>query len=245
MKKWILLVMSVLSCWTASAQWVWTPEAGVNVTKMNGNERAKMGFKAGMGVTYEWTPSFGIKSGLFMVQRSTSWRTFWTEQGRPQNGYVTITDMANAGKENKYYLQIPIMAQGTWRICDEVKLTAGVGPYIAVGVAGKTKGQLSYFSSRVFPVKEEKAYGGSWDDDVLNARYDDAQYNPFKDHGRGASRAKGDPRFDWGGTAAAGITVRRVAFTVGYDLNMGKGWHGQNDVRIRSHTVSFTFGYVL
>lgn len=245
MKTWIVLVMSLLSGWTASAQWVWTPEVGANVTKDNGSERAKMGFKAGMGVTYEFTPSFGIKSGLFMVRRSGAWQQSWTQWAYRDEGYVTVTSYRNTGKEHKYYFQIPLMAQRTWQVCGDVKLTAGVGPYIAVGVAGKTKGQLSTVSSGQFPLKETDAF--AWESPIggLDARYDDAQYNPFKDHGRGSSRVEGDPRFDWGGTAAVGISVRRIAFQVGYDLNMGKGWHGQNDVRIRSHTVSFTLGYTL
>lgn len=244
MKKCILFVISLLSCWTASAQWEWTPEAGVNVTKDNGSQRAKMGFKAGMGVTYELTPSFGIRSGLFMVQRSTSWKRSW-DQWEYHEGYVTFSNHRNAGKEQKYYLQVPIMAQRTWRFGSDVKLTAGVGPYIALGVAGKTRGYASYVSSGIFPVKEEEAFGWESVAGGFDSRYDEARYNPFKSYGSGMGRAKGDPRFDWGGTAAVGISVRRIAFQVGYDLNMGKGWHGQNDVRIRSHTVSFTFGYTL
>lgn len=245
MKKWMVFVMILMGCRTASAQWAWTPEAGVNVTKDNGPERAKMGFKAGMGVTYELTPSFGIKSGLFMVQRSGSWGRSWMEWDQRDEQYVAVTGYVNTGKEHKYYLQVPFMAQGTWQVCNDVKLTAGVGPYIAVGVAGKTKGQLASVSSGRFPVKGEGVFAWESVEHGLDARYDDAQYNPFKDHGCGASRVEGDPRFDWGGTAAVGISVRRVAFQVGYDLTMGKGWHGQNDVRIRSHTVSFTLGYTL
>lgn len=242
MKKWMYLLVCLCAAWTASAQWVWTPEAGVNVTKDNGTNRAKMGFKAGMGVTYELKPSFGIKSGLFMVRRSDSWKGGWTDWGEPAEGGYSIKSWDIQGKEHKYYLQVPVMAQWTWRFCDDVKLTAGVGPYVAVGVAGKRSEDYSSGTSFYFPadgVHHEGGYGG------YTSQYVNTSYNPFKDHGEGIRHTKGDPRFDWGGTAAVGIAIRRVTFQVGYDLNMGKGWHGQNDLRFRSHTVSFSFGYIL
>ena len=51
------------------------------------------------------------------------------------------------------------------------------------------------------------------------------------------------PRLDWGGTASVGIAVKRISFTVGYDLAWGKYNKEQNDLRIRNHMVSFTSGY--
>ena len=50
-------------------------------------------------------------------------------------------------------------------------------------------------------------------------------------------------RLDWGGTASVGIAVKRISFTVGYDLAWGKYNKEQNDLRIRNHMVSFTSGY--
>ena len=51
------------------------------------------------------------------------------------------------------------------------------------------------------------------------------------------------PRLDWGGTASVGIAVKRISFTIGYDLAWGKYNKEQNDLRIRNHMVSFTSGY--
>lgn len=245
MKKWMYLLICLFAGWTASAQWVWTPEAGVNITKDNGADQAKMGFKAGMGVAYELKPSFGIKSGLFMVRRSGSWRGSGSDWIETEDGGQITQHWGTTGKEHKYYLQVPIMAQWTWRFCNDVKLTAGIGPYIAVGVAGKWKENISFLTSSYIPPKDVEQEGGyNWRDQFDNL-YSGADYDPFKDHGEGLRHTKGDPRFDWGGTAAVGIAIRRVTFQVGYDLNMGKGWHGQNDLRFRSHTVSFSFGYIL
>lgn len=48
---------------------------------------------------------------------------------------------------------------------------------------------------------------------------------------------------DWGGTASVGIAVKRISFTIGYDLAWGKYNKEQNDLRIRNHMVSFISGY--
>lgn len=245
MKKWMYLLICLFTGWTASAQWVWTPEAGVNITKDNGADQAKMGFKAGMGVTYELKPSFGIKSGLFMVRRSGSRERGGIDWFETEGGGMITQNWRTKGKEHKYYLQVPIMAQWTWRFYDDVKLTAGVGPYIAVGIAGKWTDNITFMTSSYVPPKGVEQEGDyNWTDRFDNL-YAGVNYDPFKDHGEGLEHTKGDPRFDWGGTAAVGIAIRRVTFQVGYDLNMGKGWHGQNDLRFRSHTVSFSFGYIL
>lgn len=252
MKRLILSAVCLLVSLTMQAQWKFTPEAGVNVTKENGPGTARMGFKAGMGVTYELKSSFGIKSGLYFVQRNTGWKNAFMEGTGVSDDRTRISFCTNYGKEHKTYLQLPVMAQWTWEVAPGVKLTGGVGPYIAFGITGKIKGQ--YASAQSWTVssggKIENPYGngGIYDDYYgawLDAHYDDAQYNPFKDRGKGNSHVKGDPRFDWGGTAALGIQIKRVSFGIGYDLNLGKGWSEQNDLRLRSHTVSFAFGYTL
>lgn len=255
MKKLILSAVCLLASLSMNAQWKFTPEAGVNVTKENGPGTARMGFKAGMGVTYELKSSFGIKSGLYVVQRNTGWKNSWMNSEEFSNGGTRISFCTNYGKEHKTYLQLPVMAQWSLVVAPGVRLNAGVGPYIAVGMGGKIKGDYSnVYTYTMSPEGQvETPYGESMCVDGvyrpyhpgLDAHYDDAQYNPFKDRGEGTTRVKGDPRFDWGGTAALGIEVKRVSFAVGYDLNLGKGWHGQNDLRLRSHTVSFTLGYTL
>lgn len=254
MKKLILSAVCLLASLSMNAQWKFTPEAGVNVTKENGPGTARMGFKAGMGVTYELKSSFGIKSGLYFVQRNTGWQNAWMNTESLPDERTRIIFSSNYGKEHKTYLQLPVMAQWSWNVAPDVRLTAGVGPYVAVGISGKTKGQYSMvYSQTIAPQgKVENPYGqgysgyGSYPNyGGFDAHYDDAQYNPFKDRGEGSHCIKGAPRFDWGGTAALGIQVKKVSFAVGYDLNLGKGWHGQNDLRLRSHTVSFTLGYTL
>lgn len=257
MKKLILSAACLLASLTMQAQWKFTPEAGVNVTKDNGPGTARMGFKAGMGVTYELKSSFGIKSGLYFVQRNTGWHSAWMNTEKFSDDRRRVTFCTNYGKEHKTYIQLPVMAQWSWQVAPGVRVNAGVGPYIALGVRGKIRGQYSsvYNYTMAPDGQVETPYGETICVDGiyrpygmsggLDAHYDDAQYDPFKDRGEGSSLMKGDPRFDWGGTAALGIQVKKVSFAVGYDLNLGNGWSGQNDVRLRSHTVSFTFGYTL
>lgn len=263
MKKWMLAVMAIaLSGAMASAQsrWTITPEAGLTVNKENeGKTATTLGFKVGAGVLYKFheaegnRPSFGIKSGLYLLMQKGdyhTWNTVFNPSGSywsygdnrgyyygsydPELGYGGAGQGTDGDKRptpgvhtdemTRYYLQIPVMAHWGFRLADDIHLNLAVGPYVAVAVGGTTEacqvmdGDIDY---------------RTWE-----------SFNPFKDKTfDNGAYLKGQPRFDWGGTASAGIEVRRVSFQIGYDLAWGKYHKEQNDLRIRNHQVSFTFGY--
>ena len=243
MKQLILMAACLLSSVVASAQSLWsvTPEAGVVVNKENETTRVALGFKAGVGVTYQmkeavgYKPAFGWKSGLFVLQQKgvyhpMSWGNIPIGDGsRLESSYTEAT---------RYYLQLPVMAQWGFRFCDDVKLNLAVGPYVAVGIAGHAEVSLS--SSKSLPGTSE---AGRF---PYEYRYDYIEFNPFKGKKvNGELSMDGTTRFDWGGTASAGITVKRVSFNIGYDMAWGQFLKEQNDLRIRNHMVSFTLGYTL
>lgn len=253
MKKWMLAVMAIaLSGAMASAQsrWTITPEAGLTVNKENeGKTATTLGFKVGAGVLYKFheaegnRPSFGIKSGLYLLMQKGdfhAWRIGSVYQGYGDMGYGYSGLVPQAiGKANedgedaprpgarqggmtRYNLQLPVMAHWGFRLADDIHLNLAVGPYVAVAVGGHAT-----------------AY------ETLDGYFDRAtDFNPFKGKLLNNGILLEDaPRFDWGGTASAGIEVRRVSFQIGYDLAWGKYHKDQNDLRIRNHQVSFTFGY--
>ena len=79
---------------------------------------------------------------------------------------------------------------------------------------------------------------------VYEYRNDYYRFGTFK--GKAVNEEFGfeaSPRLDWGGTASVGIAVKRISFTIGYDLAWGKYNKEQNDLRIRNHMVSFISGY--
>lgn len=42
-----------------------------------------------------------------------------------------------------YYLQLPVMAHWGFKLCDDVRLKLAVGPYVAVGIGGRTHAYVS------------------------------------------------------------------------------------------------------
>lgn len=247
MKKLILFVVCMLSTVAVSAQSKWsvTPEAGLVVNKENGRTSAALGFKAGVGVGYQLKeavgnkPAFGLKSGLFVLQQKGDYNAWSWSNMTPDHKQINYWDT----EATRYYLQLPVMAQWSFRFCDDVKLNLAVGPYVAVGLGGRTN---VFYTAMGRSDMEDPAtkgyYSGGYYGDGWN--HYSSQFNPFK----GTVTSEGmsydaSPRFDWGGTASAGITVKRVSFTIGYDLAWGKTYKKQNDLRIRNHMVSFTLGY--
>lgn len=236
--KWMTLTLAFgLSGALAMAQKSWqvTPEAGLVVNKENTGAPVELGFKAGVGVYHQikesigmTNPSFGLRSGLFVVQQKGGYNAMSAGSIPVGGGY----HMRNSSDEvTRYYLQLPIMAVWGFNLCDDVQLNLAVGPYVGVGIAGN--GYLYYTAT-------------SYKDGVTDYKYERHDFNPFE--GKQVNdeyRIEASPRFDWGGTASAGITVKRVSFSIGYDIAFGDLYEKQNDLRVRNHMVSFTFGYKL
>lgn len=115
------------------------------------------------------------------------------------------------------YLQLPVMARFNWKIGNDVRLHLAAGPYVALGLGGKSK------------FKEiDRGTGFEWNETS-------SSYNSFGEY----SSLR---RFDWGAMINAGIEVKRIAFNVGYDMGLGKQYK-YDDVSLKYHTVSFTVGY--
>lgn len=126
-------------------------------------------------------------------------------------------------KEHRGYIQLPVLARFDWQVSKDVRLHLAVGPYLAVGLGGKTTyGVSDYSLEGKLPYNKE------------------ISYNPFNPC-QGYAVA---PRFDWGATIEAGIEVKRVAFKVGYDLGVDKQYKGYAyNIGLNYHTASFTLGY--
>lgn len=243
MKKVILFVAGVLVSVMLSAQsrCYITPEAGLVVNKENEGTLVTLGFKAGAGVLYQLKegigkkPSFGLKSGLYVLMQKGDYHPMgWGNI--PTGGGFQMDYEKSDVQTTRYYLQLPVMAQWSFKFCDDVHLNLAVGPYVAVGIGGRTNAYIS--SSKYGDVDDETGLG------KYKHRYDYYQFDPFK--GKTVNEDFGfdpSPRLDWGGTASAGITVKRISFSIGYDLAWGKYNKKQNDLRIRNHMVSFTSGY--
>lgn len=243
MKKRVGMTLA-LACMAAASVcaqegWEITPEAGMVVNKDHFYDKTYVGFKMGVGVYHEIIhakgrekPSFGLNSGLFVVQQRGGYHPMTIGNIPVGGGYYMQESYDQA---TRYYLQLPIMVRWDFTLADEIRLSLAVGPYAAVGLGGKA--ELGYHAQLLSANAPEGAE--EW-------KYVHHDFDPFK--GKQVNedfRIDASPRFDWGGTASASMTVRQWSFTIGYDIAFGNTFERQNDLQVRNHMVSFTFGYTL
>ena len=132
MKKLILFVLCALSGLMVSAQSRWgiTPEGGfaaVNRVGMGSSWRA--GVKVGVGVSYQFEPGWiGLKSGLYYATESAT--------------YV-LKEMMTGGI-TQHFLQLPVMADFSWKVSKEVRMHLAVGMYAGVSVKNDTNWGSSF-----------------------------------------------------------------------------------------------------
>ena len=238
MKKVILFMAGILASMMLNAQsrWSVTPEAGLVVNKENEGTSVTLGFKAGAGVLYQLKegvgkkPSFGLKSGVYILMQKGGYHPMSWGNISTGGGFSMDYEKTNV-ESTRYYLQLPVMAHWGFKLCDDVRLKLAVGPYVAVGIGGRTN---AYVSSSKYNIDEETGVG------QYEYRNDYYRFGTFK--GKTVNEEFGfeaSPRLDWGGTASVGIAVKRISFTIGYDLAWGKYNKEQNDLRIRNHMVTF------
>lgn len=233
MKRISFLSVILLLCATMmNAQWRFTPEAGVNISKFEG-AKAQVGAKVGVGVRYSFNgddTGWGIRSGLYYIQRSYQscfGEIFHGKNAEGLNYVEVFSPKLMPGSWGKWdkpaekvrfsesfsrmdYLQLPILAQYAWEIAPDIRWHVAAGPYVALGIAGKDK--TSYVD---WDLKETFEQG-------------EIEFNPF-------SYKK---RFDAGVVAQTGIEVKRVAFLLNYETSLYK-----RKMRGKSHGVSIGVGY--
>ena len=124
-----------------------------------------------------------------------------------------------------------------WRfaLADDISLDLAIGPYVGVGIGGN-----GYVAINAKLLNGRDELGLEPFKDIYE------EFNPFE--GKRIDdyyRIKSTPRFDWGGTASVGITVRRVSFSIGCDVAFGHITDDQTQFLSRSQMVSFMLGYKL
>lgn len=165
MKKIIITACLVI---TSLATWAQCPvsfhaKAGIGTShfygKSSGSE-TKIAYKAGIGAEYALNRTWVLQSALEFVSIG----------GESDMEYV------GKAKMNELYLQIPIMMAARLNLGKNYHASLSVGPYVAVGVGGKTSGEMyDYSSSR--PTYENyhfklDTFGSLLDGKMGNNRFD-------------------------------------------------------------------------
>ena len=144
MKKLILFVLCALSGLMVSAQSRWgiTPEGGfaaVNRVGMGSSWRA--GVKVGVGVSYQFEPGWiGLKSGLYYANRGYSLGDY---PRTTESATYVLKEMMTGGI-TQHFLQLPVMADFSWKVSKEVRMHLAVGMYAGVSVKNDTNWGSSF-----------------------------------------------------------------------------------------------------
>lgn len=151
--------------------------------KHSGSE-TKIAYKAGIGAEYALNRTWVLQSALEFVSIG----------GKSDMEYV-----GNA-KMNELYLQIPIMMAARLNLGKNYHASLSVGPYVAVGVGGKTTGEMYDYSSSSRPSSG-------------NYRFKLDTFGSLIDNNMG------NDRFDAG--IAMGITIEYRRFIIGAEAQVG------------------------
>jgi len=131
---------------------------------------------------------------------------------------------------NPYYIEVPVNL--VFKSPGPIQLFAGVGPYLAMGVAGKNK-----VNGAVAGIGFNSENKIKWSND------DPTTLNQEEGSGFGIMR-----RFDYGLNGTAGIEGKCLVFSVNYDLGLAKlqsGTNSSDNNNDKNRVLSFTLGYKL
>ncbi len=130
-----------------------------------------------------------------------------TGKGAKTEIYATssTTDNYYKIKTNPLYLEIPANIVFKVPFGNESRLFFGAGPYAAIGVGGKTKGEQKFLGVTSTYEKDIQFN----DDDPTTSGQEDASVNKLR-------------RFDYGANFLAGFEAGKAMIGVGYGLGLAK-----------------------
>ncbi|MCR6505501.1 PorT family protein [Bacteroides muris (ex Fokt et al. 2023)] len=137
-KKIIITVCMAMAALTGLAQspLSFHAKAGIGTSHFHGKHSGsdtQMAYKAGIGAEYVLNKTWVLQSALEFVSIG----------GKDEIGHVGNARM------HELYLQIPLMTAARLHLGKDYHASLSVGPYAAIGVAGKTSGETYNHSSSV------------------------------------------------------------------------------------------------
>lgn len=177
-------------------------------------------FNAGILGRFDLSPMFDLESGVLLSGHGSKAETYFT------NGNYVKT------KFNPLYLQVPLNAVVKIPMAKESAVFFHAGPYVAMGVGGKSKREIKSFLGTS---NEESSIRFS-NDDPFTSQQEDAGYNKLK-------------RFDFGLNFGGGFQFQHVILKANYGLGLAKinsteSNNTEND-KNKYRTLSFSVGIPL
>ncbi|MEO7445878.1 MAG: porin family protein [Ferruginibacter sp.] len=226
MKKLFLCLLFSVGYFLAEAQLFYL-QAGVNLANISTTNDGKTEknntlttFNAGFMGRFGLSDAIDFESGLLVMGQGSKAETYFSGQD-----YVK-------SKFNPIYIQLPLNVVIKVPLQKTTSLFFNAGPYVAVGIAGKsrTESSIGLFKSTM----EESIHFSN--DDPFTSQQDDAGYNKLK-------------RFDYGVNAGGGLDLGKVILKANYGLGLAKinstqPDNGVND-KNKYRTVSLSVGIPL
>lgn len=232
MKKFVLcaaLAVGVTCAAGAQDKIAFGLRAGVNLNSLNysgdadseyNDLKSRAGFHVGAVMDWNVAGNFYIQPGVYFTTRGAKGEWSYSEADYSQQ---------MTAKLNMSYLQIPVLASYRFPVSDAVKIDVNVGPYIAIGLGGKVKAEMTEtFLDEVETMSEKY--------DIFGKSSDNEARGDFK-------------RFDAGLRFGAGVNIHRFYVGVSYDLGLtnlaytGDNYQWDKNEKLRNGSFQVSVGY--
>jgi len=179
-----------------------------NDGKYSEDFKMKFGFHVGGTAELPINDMFSVEGDLLLSTKGTRLKEEETMMGE---------SVEYKAKLNLYYIDVPITAKAYFDVGD-VKIYGAAGPYFGVGLAGKTKTEVTHDGET--DKDDEKVCWGSDEDE-----------DDFK-------------RFDFGLTFGAGVTIDAVDVGISYALGLANmSPYKDNGTKVNNRVLGITCGY--
>ncbi len=191
-------------------------KAGIGTSRFHGkhvNSETKIAYKAGIGTEYSLNKTWMVQSALELVSIG----------GQDEIGHIHNARM------NELYLQVPVTLAARLHLGKDYHASLAAGPYAAIGIGGKTSGEVySYSSSRPASPFRAVTFGKIIDGKMGNNRFDAGIAMSFNFEYR---------RFVFGTEAQVGLV------TVNKQLHQMPGMPEEEKYLPKNFASFFTLGY--
>ncbi len=199
MKQTLLITAFALTVLTSSAQtYIQGGLNLANITKTNDGQTEKNNllttFNAGILSRFGLSKTLDLESGILFTGRGSKAETYFNGG----NDYVKSTF-------NPMYIEVPLNVVVKAPLEKSSALFFHAGPYIAMGVAGKSKSD-----SKIGPLYSSSSKSIKFsNDDPFTSQQDDAAYDKLK-------------RFDFGLNLGGGFEFEHLILKVNYGFGLAK-----------------------
>ena len=201
MKKLIILALCAGIFTTAKSQvYIQGGANFANISNDNGGNTEKNNmlttFNAGILGRFNLSTVIDLESGLLLDGRGSKANTYFTSS--TDDNYVK-------SKFNPLYLEVPLNLVVRVPLAKTTNVFFNAGPYVAMGIAGKSKLETKIFGATSTSTSNIKFNN----DDPSTTQQEDAGYDKLK-------------RFDYGVNLGGGIDLGSVLLKVNYGMGFAK-----------------------